>query len=415
MKKLPFILAISIAVNVGLFAVVLLRPNESPVTSQTIVDTPTSTLPRANTTSSPSTLSATDIASLTRSQELLAIDDLPVLVARLRTAGFPPMDIRGIVSARLAKEFGARRKAAVADLEVVPYWQGSSSFPKNPTVGAEVTRLFREQKDTLKQLLGPDANPSDEWSQMLRQREYGYLPPDKVSRMQSILADYKEIRSSIYRGTYGVRMPEDQEKLQLIEKEQRADLEALFSPEELEAYDMRTSNIARILRNNLKSFQPTEEEYRTIYLLTKAANPDQQNPRVLPIGQANNPALLQLQKKVEAALGPDRAATYRLTTNPEYRQVDRLTTRLGLPSTVAPQVHFTAEDFRQRIQTIQSNNTLPVETRASQLKALAIEAEQQFTRLLGQRGFQAYEHQGGQWIKHLKSQPANSKQLHGVN
>ena len=383
MKKLSTILTVSIVANIALLVIVASRPqvNSQVSESSSPKGYPVTTIPTAS-----STLSEADTASLIRSQELLATDDLPTLVARLRAARFSPMDIRGIVSARLSEQYGARRKAAIADLEVVPYWQGSSSFPRNPEAGAEVTRLFREQKDRLKQLLGPDANPNDEWSQMLRQREFGYLPSDKVDRMQNILADYKELRSKVFLNTYGARMPEDQEKLQLIEMEQRADLETLFTPDELVAYDMRTSTIAKLLRNNLRSFKPTEAEYRALYLLTEAANPDRQNPRVLPIGPANNPALIQLQEEIETALGPKRAAEYLLKTKSEYMQVDRLTTRLGLPATITPKVYSTGEDFRQRVRTIQSNQTLTVETRASQLKALALEAEQQFTHLLGQRG-----------------------------
>lgn len=408
MKKLPLILAASLIVNVTLLAIVLSPSYEDQPTR--LATTRHNGKPRPNGTSPLENdgLSAADTASLLRSQELLAIDDLPRLVARLRTAGFHPMDIRGIVSARLARKFGARRKAAVAELDVVPYWQGISSFPQNPQIGAAVTRLFREQKDQLKQLLGPDANPTDEWSVMLRQREFGYLPPDKVDRMQTILADYKELRSSIFQNSYGVRMPEDEEKLKLIEQEERADLEALFTPEELEAYDMRTSTIARILRNNLKAFQPTEEEYRSIYRLTEAANADPQSPRVLPLRQANNPAVIQLQNEVKAALGPERYEAFQLANDPDYVQADRLTTRLGLPDTTTAKLYTTAQDYQERVQTIQSNNTLPVEARASQLKALALEAEQQFTRLLGQRGFQAYENQGGRWIKNLKGPTART-------
>lgn len=415
MKKLPLILAASLIANATLLAIVLSHSKEDQPTRLATASHAGNTRPSGNIQLVSEELSEADTASLVRSQELLAIDDLPRLVARLRTAGFSPMDIRGIVSARLSEQFGARRKAAVAELDVVPYWQGISSFPRNPQVGAEVTRLFREQKDRLKQLLGPDADPTDEWSQMLREREYGYLPPDKVDRMQTILADYKELRSSIFQNSYGVNMPEDQEKLQLIEKEQRADLEALFTPEELEAYDMRTSTIAGILRNNLKAFHPTEEEYHTIYRLTKAANSDLETPRVFPVRQANNPDVVQLQNEIEAALGPERAEAFRLATDPDYIQADRFATRLGLPDTTTAQLYSTAKDFKERLQTIQSNNTLPVETRAGQLKALAIEAEQHFTSLLGQRGFQAYEYQGGQWIKNLKGQPADTKQSDVIN
>jgi len=215
MKKTLPALAVSLAANVILLAL-LLRP---PASVPAITTGESRPGPTPNPAAATGPLSPADAATLTHSRELLATGDLPTLVARLRAAGYSPSDIRGIVAARLSQVYGARRAAAVAQQEVVPYWRSSQSFPEDPKVGAIVTGLIREQAAQLKQLLGPDSDPDDAWSRLIQQRQYGYLPADKVQRLQGILTDYNDMRNAIGREGHGLWLPEDQAKQALLEKE----------------------------------------------------------------------------------------------------------------------------------------------------------------------------------------------------
>jgi hypothetical protein len=308
--------------------------------------------------------------------------------------------IRAMVSARLSEIYGARRKAAVAHLEVVPYWRSSQSFPHNPPVGAEVRNLFREQSAQFTALLGPDSAATDEWSQLMEQRQFGYLPPEKIAPLKRIVDDYNDLQSAIYNETQGIILPEDQAKLALLQKERRADLAELLTPEELEAYELRTSNIANQLRHQLSAFRPTEEEFRAIYALAQAAQPPQQNPFSFTFSS-------DLFKQIETMLGPDRAAIYRMTTDPAYQQIDRIATRLTLPAAIIPQIYSTSKELQQRAQALQSDSTLSNETRSSQLAALATEGESKLTALLGPRGFEIYQNQTGRWLTKLKPKSVN--------
>jgi hypothetical protein len=402
MKKTAVFLGLSLVANVTLLAIFWLRPSASKPVPTPFV---TTSSPQARTTSSgkpdpAAELSVADQASLIRAQSLLATDDLPTLVTRLRAAGFSPLIIRAMVSARLSEIYGARRKAAVAHLEVVPYWRSSQSFPHNPPVGAEVRNLFREQSAQFTALLGPDSAATDEWSQLMEQRQFGYLPPEKIAPLKRIVDDYNDLQSAIYNETQGIILPEDQAKLALLQKERRADLAELLTPEELEAYELRTSNIANQLRHQLSAFRPTEEEFRAIYALAQAAQPPQQNPFSFTFSS-------DLFKQIETMLGPDRAAIYRMTTDPAYQQIDRIATRLTLPAAIIPQIYSTSKELQQRAQALQSDSTLSNETRSSQLAALATEGESKLTALLGPRGFEIYQNQTGRWLTKLKPKSVN--------
>lgn len=392
--KLP-LLALSLTANAALLAFLLLRspapaPRPAPVVAPS--------LPAASASvSATGPLALADAAALARACKVLAMGDLPTLVARLRAAGFSPSDTRAIVAARLSQIYGAKRAAAVAQQEVVPYWRSSQTFPEDPKAGALITGLIREQAAQLKQLLGTDADPDDAWSKLIQQRQYGYLPADKVDRLQAILTDYNDMQASFAREGRGLWLPEDQAKQALLEKEKEADLALLFTPDELEAYQLHNSQAAYQLRYQLQSFKPTEEEFRALYRMTGDKNLFYQRP--MPPEQA---------QQLEAVLGPTRAAEFMETTDGTYQQTGRLVARLELPAETVPKVTALQRDFQQRIQALNNDRTLSPDARQNALTALAAEADTQFPLLLGDRGYKMYRSSIGSWVNNLKPQPGTA-------
>lgn len=410
MKKLLVILGFSLAANAALVVTFILRPAGTPATANgaglTRAGSASASLPNVPDTG----LSPADAGALRRSGELISAGgDLHTLVARLRAAGFPPAIVRGIIMAQVSQQFGLRRKAAVAHQEAVPYWKysPSGSFPYDPKAGNEIAALGREQTALVKELLGPDAAAPDAWSQLIRQRKYGDLAQDKIDRLESITSDYTDLRNQVVGDARGIFLREDQQKMALLEQEQRADIVKLFTPEELEDYDLRNSHTAQGLRRQLAAFNPSEEEFRAIFDLTQAAqtqNGTSGGAVVIGPGNTNQPN--QLQAAIAAALGPARAAEYQQAINPAYQQVNQLLTRLELPASIAPQIVSVQQDIQQRATVIQQDQTLSADDRASQLAALAQEAQATLTSSLGARGYEAYKSYGGWWLNNLTRRPA---------
>lgn len=74
------------------------------------------------------------------------------------------------------------------------------------------------------------------------------LSREKWDELQSIAADYGELAEKIYRRSNGLIAPADRAQLALLEKEKHADLAALLAPEELDAYQRRAADTARLYR-----------------------------------------------------------------------------------------------------------------------------------------------------------------------
>jgi hypothetical protein len=204
-------------------------------------------------------------------------------------------------------------------------------------------------------------------------------------------------------------LPEDNEKLQYLQKEQDSEIAAELSPDELLEYQLRTSNTAGQLRYSLSAFNPTEGEFRAIFKAQQDFDkqygsggnltPDQQRVRQEHQGD--------LFASIQDAIGPDRAADYKLQTDPNYIQLTDLVDRLDLPASVSKQVASVQSDISKRADAVRKDPGLSAADRNSQLAALADEATGSITAALGERGMAAYRNNGGGWLQALKQPPSN--------
>jgi hypothetical protein len=170
--------------------------------------------------------------------KLMPNEDLRALVVRLRAAGFPTAVIRAVVFGVLGQEFVDRRKELTAADAELPFWR-DSFWSRDPQVAAAIRAMSREHADIMRDPLGAGATDEFDESLLYQQHLYGgVLSPENIQRVQEISRDYNdlmwEIRSS------RVLFPEDREALAKLDQEQRADLAAVLTLEELEAYDLRT-------------------------------------------------------------------------------------------------------------------------------------------------------------------------------
>jgi hypothetical protein len=254
--------------------------------------------------------------------------------------------------------------------------------------------------DAMKDLLGPDyamSGLSDE-ARATYQRTYGDIPPEKILQIQEIMQDaYLKQMTEIYDktvGGYNVWLPEDSARLAAIEQERRAAIVAALTPEELERYDMRASNAAAGLRNQLMAFEPTEDEFRALFRLQQAfeekfpssagvsLNPDAIRERVI--------AEQQLRDDMAAALSPDRAAYYRIATEGGASAVARIVSRLDLPMSTVAQVMTVQREIQAQANGVRTDPTLSPEARNQALAALQQQANARVASHIGANGLAAY-------------------------
>jgi len=405
MKPLLFtLLAVSLVANV----VLSVRSRHSASSPSSDASAPVSAPGTMVSSTTPDQSPASGLAEgapLAQTWAQLPSGDLKGLVGRLRTAGFSESMIRAIIAAQVNEQFSARRKALLAQQEETPYWNSPQRFGLDPKTMSALRELNREQKELLQQLLGPDGATRNDERQAYQRRQYGPLAQDKVDQLQNIVSDYGELRQQIYSAANGVILPEDREKLTLLEKEQRADLAAMLTPQELENYELRRSSTASLLHSQLGTFKPTEEEFRAIFHATRAA--ENQFGSISPGGgtqiQQIRTAVLDQAKIL---LTPERFADLKQATDPVYQQVNRLVARLELPASAAIQIVAVQQDIAKRAGALRADSSLSPAQRNIQLSGLLQEATTNLTAALGgARGLEAYKQYGGQWLQILQPRP----------
>lgn len=332
----------------------------------------------------------------------LTASDLKGLVRRLQDAGFPRHVIRAVVYAEVNERFAARQAALRQRGNEDAYWSNPRRMRMDTSQVAANRALNLERSQLVKEVLGdlgPDDNPLAE---SFRRRQYGDLPGEKVQQLEQVLNDYNELRSEIYASAQGMLLPEDQEKLAYIEREQRADIEQLLTPKEREEYALRSSALANQIRSRFQGFEASEDEYRAIYAAVRAAGLGESMTAGPSSPEAARMQEAQVAAAIEANLSPERFAEYQRGSDPRYAAALRLTSRLNLPATAASELVGIQSQALERATQVQADPQLTPEQKAAQLKLVTSQAEQRISQTLGgNRGLEAYRLYGGQWLNSL--------------
>lgn len=190
-----------------------------------------------------------------------------------------------------------------------------------------------------------------------------------------------------------------------------AEFATVLTPEELEHYDLRTSNTANNLRYRLDTFDASEAEFLTLYRLQRAfdeqysftgtSTPEQSRLR----GEASR----QLDERIAAALGSVRYADYQRSTDHNFQQANLLVARLGLPPATASSLYSVQKEFEERRNTAYRSSTPATRDELpKQMAALQQEATAKIATVLGGNttAVEAYKQHGGSWLMNMVPRPA---------
>jgi hypothetical protein len=405
MKPLIVFLGLSLVANVML-AVLITRVSAANATA-TANPRPTAggTSPQAaSATASSSAPNAKQTAARGSPWSDLNSENLEILVARLRAAGFPDRVLRAVVNRLLDDRFRVREHEITRGEEDIPFWREPSRVFDRPEYRTAMNKLHREREALAKKLLGADYRARDDETRLSYQRAWGNLPPEKLSALMEIFEQEAELRDSLLQSGRAISN-ENSEKLIALDQRQRKAAEQLLTAEELEQYDRRASVTASMLRySSLQSFQASEEEFLALYRLFRPLE-DQFAWRYREATREET-AFRQrledsLQPQIKAALGPERYADYLHAKTPEHGQLNRLVARLELPLSAARTVVTVQEETTKRADAVRDNTTLTPAQRSAQLASLTEEASARIAAILGARGLTAYKSYGGQWLTSL--------------
>ncbi len=344
---------------------------------------------------------------------LSAGKSLSDIIARMRQAGFPPLAVHAVGWAELTRIYGEKRLKIQPESEQLAYWK--DDFRSAPEVFAKRAELARDFDRELQALLGPDWQRQNAFMAYAERARFGNLSQEKTIAVKQVIRDFDDLMLRVHVESQGALTREDREKLGFIEKERAADLAKVLTPAEFDEYMMINSNTARTLRRQLASFEPTEQEYRAIFRAQKAYD-DKYSfltgtaSRTAEGNAERVAANKQLLAEVRAAIGNERAAEFERSRDFTYSGAAVIAQRLGLPKTVANDVYAVQQDMQRRVMEVRGNADLSVEQRTQQLKALQAEANNRVRGSLGEKGLDAYQGGGGQWLQYLFAPPNTTGQ-----
>ena len=420
MKTILALLALSLAANLAVAIASFVRPSAAPPALRDWFDREGAAARAAETQQRElqaaarraDAARARATAAQSRLWSTLSTDDLKSLIERLRAAGFPAHVIRAIVSAQIEQRFSGRMDALMRTVQETPYWQpASTSSIYNPKFSEERQQIYRERSKLMRELLGLDLYASYYSSDpsAAQRRQFGNLSQAKIDLIQRINDDYAEMTGQIRSESQGITLPEDREKLALLEREKRADLAAILSPQEIEDYEMRSSMTAMRLRSAMTYMNASEEEFRTIFRLqhkyADVLNPPSAGGLTMyspESSQQRREVTNRLNAEISAALGAARSADFFRASSYEFQQLVQLAQRENRPVADAARAFDLRDTAANESQRIGADPALSLEQKRAALVTLAQNTRVQLSAAIGPTAAETYA-KSSNWLQAIEN------------
>lgn len=411
MKLLASVLVLSVGLNAALLATFFAKPSLAPPSLRRVFETAGSAAETDK--RGAGERKSRPAAKVAKTEDLwtqLRHDDLPTLIARLRAAGFPPSAIRSIAEAEILERFKPRLDELRRQLDETPYWRGDiTQFMGTSKLYEQMSQISRERTKALRGLIGTDAyayaglNPSD-----VQRQRFGNLSPGKIELVQRITDDYAEMTSQIRSAMQGITLPEDKEKFALLEREKRADLASILTPEELADYEMRTSQLTMRLRTTFSIMDASEAEFRAIYNAyqphIETLFPTTPSGVVFLSSQTEDPRRVaneRVNADIKQSLGADRFAQYQRANDRDFQQLYQLTRADNVPYDTLVRAYDGRQAASDASMKIASDSALSMEQKREALKNLAQQSRTQLLSTLGPGAGPSYA-QNSRWLTGLE-------------
>jgi len=324
-------------------------------------------------------------------------------IANLRAAGCPEQTIRDIIITDLERNYG-QRIAKLSPATVNAYWR-AHDFTDGLKQNLASKQIHEEKRAAIRELLGVDADEEAgrrTGSKLQYEEGFEFLPADVRRRLREIDRQVQMKLESVDLLREGWFDPEYKNKKNEALAWKQNTIKELLSPEQFEEYEMRTSHAAFQLQNGLRPFNPTEEEFRTIYRLNKQleveeANSGRTDPATGRPGPASPEQVQRHKEAVRQALGEERYADYELATDLNYVALYEIARAHELPEGTARAVYDMHKAAEQQAAAIRQNSSLTPEAREAAFQGLVKQTEGEALRLLGTGG-PLYKHQFAGWF-----------------
>ncbi len=423
--KASRILAVSLLFNLMAFSAVayLVKSRRAPVVpSPAPAITTEDTAPRRAARTEQAAVSATGkTAASPFHWRMVESEEYQRFIANMHAVGVPDETIKDIIIADVNKLYAPRLAALRAPPKEYKYWETRTSSwgpdPADREKQKQRSDLDKEKNNLIKELLGVD--PVEEARKLsggidYRERQFGSVPREKWEELEKLQGKFSSLEQEVYRKSEGHIDADTQVELQKINKERRAELARLLTPQELEEFELRSSNLANQMRYDLSGFDPNEEEFRKIFRLrdgfeSENGRYNSYDPEASPEERKKRAeAQKQWEDQLKAELGEPRYAEYKLNQDYSYKELTRIAKRYDLPKETSKNVYDMKKTAEQQASKVRSDRSLSAEQRTAALQAIRQETEKTVGEVLGEKGMKSYKRSGGSWINNLSPERTSS-------
>lgn len=329
----------------------------------------------------------------------LESEDYKKYIENLRAVGCPELTIYDIIISELDLIYEPKLnalKGANIPLED-KFWLKDKPKPgRAASANEEIKKLEEERRNIIKDLLGLTEKSwrvAHNYYEDSGQTRYSYLTEEQRLQLEKIEYRYEKQGGTLRQGI-GYANEEEHKKM-LVE------MKAFMSPEQIMEYEIRTSNLSKELRNNLKAASPSEEEFRKIFTATYEAR------NLGPADESKEPptkeqmiaAQKQAQETLKETLGEERYAEMQRARDYSYRQLVSAAPFLGYDKAAAVRVYGMRNDTMNAIQTINANAALTPEQKGKAIMDINVAVQKAIVTELGEKGANYYLKSGGSWMR----------------
>lgn len=342
--------------------------------------------------------------------EAVESGDYLTYIDNLRSIGCPEETIQDIISADVNKLYDQRWKQIKRESggDKFEYWKSNAMFGgMSSELRKQYKELDEERRGALESLLGKKvprkitdlAAMYDPFESML-----GFLPQSK----RDAILEIQQMMSERMMDAAEEGNNLDAMDWQKVQQEQKDALAEILTPEELLDYNLRMSNSANMLRNELSGFEVSEDEFRKLYALREAHDDEfsmygpaeGQDPQEW--SRQRSEGQTQLKESYKEVLGDDRYREYQHEQTFRGSSLRNVAKEFDLPREDIYSVYDTTDAAQEAARVIRENQSLDEAQRQAALDQIRAETEAQLSRIIGDEATQSYIDQGSR-IKNLNA------------
>jgi hypothetical protein len=340
-------------------------------------------------------------------------EDYRKYIANLRAIGCPEETIRDIIIADVNKLFESRKQALKAKTgKKYEYWKAGNMFANfvDEEKIKATQELNRERRALLKELLGIEPEEKPDVSALAGPLEsmLDFLPANKQTEVTELM---QKFQAKIMKGlSGGAPDADDIKNMVKVRKEMEAELSKLLTPQELEDYHLRLSETSMLMRMQMSTFDPNEQEFKDIFKLRKSF--DDEYPMMLAGAldkdeQAKRKAAeKELNSGIKSLLGDTRYAEYERGQDAAYQSLAKTAEKNGLPKDSAVKVYDMKKIAEEQARKVRSDKSLNPEQRQAALEGIHTETERSVREVFGEQAFDSYQKSPtASWLKRLNPAP----------